>query len=312
MIQNCHRVTLLTDIELADHSSLDKYFRTYYGPTHDLLEWRQRVKDGRIRSACDTVVLAVGNGLLPLDKEISPKTQMKRLIEEIIDTMIFVKKIVVTSVLPRADAEVQYEGQIKDINMGFGNAVKMVKRASIGNKRKVQFLATHKLFLEKYEYFDFMTGHTSYQFRMVKPLSRFYDMDTYKLNTVGIYHIRSYILKILGIRKEGNDWNGIPIRREPPEVQEALREAWIKAHGDRRIVVPAAEPAEAEGDTEVEDEYPLATLMPPPPSPNPSSDTDSNTAITDGPVSSRRIPIYVGGKVWFPPSDSEYNSEDRM
>ena len=141
-----------------DHSEFDVYFQSIYEPDFSFLEWRDLVRENRIPYRQKILVLAIGNNTLPLPDGVSAKSQMSKLLKDILDHMPWVEKIVVTSVFPRGDAEVYYQDMVKDMNLAFTSAVQLVKSSSPVVKKMVSFLPTHKLFLEEHEFFDFNTG----------------------------------------------------------------------------------------------------------------------------------------------------------
>ena len=232
VLTDCKRVILFTDVELMDHSSSDKYFHSYYEPEFNLPEWRSFVRDEKVKHRQDILVIAVGARFLQERKrKISAKNQMSKLIRDVVDHMPWINRIVVTSVLPRADQEVKYQELIRGVNLAFGNAVHFVKSSGPTIKKMLRFVPTHKIFLEEYEYFDFHTGGMSVQQRIVRPISTYFNPDTGSLNAQGLEHLRSYILTKLGLLIPGNPWRRPPVVRQRKEVKKALRDAWLLSHG---------------------------------------------------------------------------------
>ena len=109
----------------------------------------------------------------------------------------------------------------------------------------------HCLVLERFKYFDFGQGHVASHLRVAKPITRFFvaDGDQFRLNNVGLYHIRSYLLQLVGLMSGINTWDGIPMVMEPKEVQDQKRQAWLATQKAEPLVV-----VETESDTDLEDE----------------------------------------------------------
>ena len=84
--------------------------------------------------------------------------------------------------------------------------------------------------------------------RVMKLVSRYYHNGGPQLNKVGLYHLRSYVLQELGFLHEVNTWEGMSMRHEPREVQEAKRQAWLQTQAASQV-----QEVETESDTDVED-----------------------------------------------------------
>lgn len=116
-----------------------------------------------------------------------------------------VRRIYVGSVLPRADREVELENDVKDMNRWFAVAVQQLKRHQhVGGC--VVFVALHRIFLERFHYCDLLTGLMASMIRIVRPLDRYFVAGTPKLNLVGKYHIKSYLLQHTGVLDGVNSW----------------------------------------------------------------------------------------------------------
>ena len=84
--QAANKVTVLTDMKLADHTELDKYFQTIYSPDTTFAAWRRLITERKIKIKCPIVALCVGNTLLPLPEHESPAAQLKKLVLAIWET----------------------------------------------------------------------------------------------------------------------------------------------------------------------------------------------------------------------------------
>ena len=66
---------------------------------------------------------------MPLQPEVSPSAQMKKLITMIWELYLNkVKKVVVLTLLPRPDSETMVEEKLKEINNGYYRAVREIRR----------------------------------------------------------------------------------------------------------------------------------------------------------------------------------------
>ena len=76
--------------------------------------------------------------------------------------------------------------------------------------KQVTYEAVQKLFLEWFKYCDISTGQAAVMIRIVMPKDQFFIAGKPKLNLVGLYHLKSYMLQYFGILKGINSWTGIP------------------------------------------------------------------------------------------------------
>lgn len=119
-----------------------------------------------------------------------------------------VGKIWVGGVLPRSDREVELEVEVKAMNKGFAQAVQDLKRYFHLGKR-VEFVPTHQLFLERYKYCDLVMDQDAVSTRKVKPLDCYFVPGTPTLNLVGKYHLKSYLLQTAEVLHGVNTWQGV-------------------------------------------------------------------------------------------------------
>ena len=99
--------------------------------------------------------------------------------------------------------------------------------------------------------------------RIVQLKDRFFIAGTPKLNLVGLYHLKSYMVQYFGILKGINSWMGIPTVLEHREMQEMKRAAWLRAHDDMVLVqsdVCGSGTHSDSGDTDVEDKLETRTV----------------------------------------------------
>ena len=278
------RITLVTDIPTRDNTTLDGYVQTIFSPDTTMQQWRRMIKEGTVRVRTRVVVFLVGNCELPLTPNLSPSGQMKKLLVAAWTKWgKHIDKMVVLSVLPRPDRETEFENEIRLMNLGFGRAVREVKK-HFQIAHNTSFLPVHKIFLEYYEYFDFATGHTATLLRVMKPVTLNFVAGKSRLNRLGLYHLRSYILQEMGVLHGVNSWTQIPVKFEPAEVSQAKREAWLKtkqAEGTEVVV------EEEQGDTDVEDEVPVVV---------PDSVSDPTTRSSETGEGRLSIPVYVQGR----------------
>ena len=183
--------------------------------------------------------MLVGNCQILISKHAGPVGLTKKLVNTIIKAYpLLVHKIVVGGILPRMDWEVELEADVKDMNKGMAQAVQKLKRYHHVGKW-VEYLPVHKIFLEHFQYCDLQTGQSAMTVRVVRPKDRYFVQGTPKLNLVGLYHLKSYLLQSLGVLEGINSWTGIPKVREHPEMQAIKRQAWIKAHVEGTGMVEA-------------------------------------------------------------------------
>ena len=133
VIPKTRRMIILTDITFMDHTELDRYFHVYYKPDYTMPQWREMVHGSTIQHRSDYVALLIGNNCLPVnsgDRKLSPKNQMRKLLQDILKYLKWVKFIFVCAILPRADNEVLYEQETIDFNTAIASAVRLVKSGS--------------------------------------------------------------------------------------------------------------------------------------------------------------------------------------
>ena len=248
-------VTVITDIDLQDDASLDKHFRFHYERGTTMLGLRTMIRDHQIEIYTKLVWLQVGNCEIPLSKHVSPVNQLKKLVSVIIRTCpLLVWKIYVAGILPRPDREVELEQDVRQANRGFAQAVQDLKKHHhVG--RRVVFVQVYWLFLEKFKFCDLTTGQKAAMTRIVKPVDRFFVAGTPKLNLVGKYHLKSYMLQYMDVLEGVNSWSGIPVVEEPEELQKQKKQAWLLAHSQALGAVEQSSAVLDESDdTDVEDE----------------------------------------------------------
>ena len=126
-----------------------------------------------------------------------------------------------------------FQPHVRKSTIDFANAVKEVHKY---HSDKVQSLALHKLVLQKYTFFDIRSGMLSSHLRVVRPKTKYFIEHSDRLNLNGIFHVRSYILKMYGILEaEVNTWKGIPEVCDPPDVERDLRKAWERTRRGEAI-----------------------------------------------------------------------------
>ena len=248
-------VTLITDLDVQDGATLDKYFQFIYERVTTMLGMRQLIKEHAVEVCTVIVWLLVGNCQIPISRHWSPVNQLKKLINTIVKVYpLSVGKIWVAGVLPRADREVQLEAEVKAMNKGFAQAMQDLKRYFHLGKR-VEFIPTHQLFLERYKYCDLVTDQDAVMTRIVKPLDRYFVPVTPTLNLVGKYHLKSYLLQTVDVLNGVNSWQGVRNVQELEEMRQQKRLAWLRAH-EQQQGVPCLRLSvlDTDLDTELEDE----------------------------------------------------------
>ena len=229
-------ITVISDLDIQDGSSIDGHFKFMCDRGTTMAGFRDLIKAGHVQISTRLVWLLVGNSQILVSKHISPMGQIKKLVNTIIKVYpLSVQKIVVAGVLPRPDREVELEPEVKHMNKGLAQGVQELKRFHHVGKR-VTYEAVQKLFLEWFKYCNISTGQAAVMIRIVQPKDRFFIGGTPKLNLVGLYHLKSYMLQYFGILKGINSWTGIPTVSEHREMQEMKRAAWLKAHDDTVLV----------------------------------------------------------------------------
>ena len=251
------KVTVLTDITLSDHSALDKHFQTIIIPDITIAQWKERIKKKLIDIKCPIVWIMVGNAQTPWDEAFSATSQMKKLIMAIVaHAGRKLRQIIVGGVMPRPQQENLLEHEIREVNLAFQSAVKEAGKArNFLRKTKVMFVATQNLFLEKYTYFDFEKGQTQTKVRVIRPKDKNFVKDSCQLNPVGLYHLRSYILKVTGVLgPEVNSWSGMKSKSEPIGLQNDKKRAYLKAKRYAELGVDTDAPLSDGDETGLEDE----------------------------------------------------------
>ena len=152
------KVTVITDVELRDDAMLDGYFQFVYERGTTMLGLRQLIKEHVIDIKHSIVWLLVGNCQVLIAPQLSLGNQLKKLITTIVRVYpLSVGKVWVGGVFHHLDWEVELEADIKSVNKGYAQAVQDLKRFLHLGKR-VAFVPTHKLFLERYKYCDLASG----------------------------------------------------------------------------------------------------------------------------------------------------------
>ena len=182
------------------------------------------------------------------------------------------------------DKEVELEEEVKSLNNAFYKAVREIRKF-YPNAHNTGVMPMHRLFLERYEYFDFGMGHTAYHLRVIKLVSLYFANGGPNLNKVGLYHLRSYVLQELGFLSGVNSWEGLQNKREPEEIQENKRAVWLQTREAARV-----QELDNSVETDLEDEFPVMVV------PDSQSDSPSGRlkSLAD---SSRSIPVYVQGQL---------------
>ena len=182
--------------------------------------WRRLVKDRAVVIKCSVAVLLVGNSQVPFPTEMSPAAQMCKLLVTIWDTYPeLLKKVVVLTVTLRPDRETELEEQLKSLNNGYYKAVHELCRYHVSG-HNTGVMPVHRLFLERYKYFDFITGRMAYMIRVIKPVSLHFHNGGPRLNKVGLYHLQSYVLQELGFASGINSWDDMAMKQESVEIQQ--------------------------------------------------------------------------------------------
>ena len=208
VVQGQQKVTVLTDVVLNDHSDYDKYFQFVYQPGAKILEWRNMLKDRDIRLKCDVVWIMIGQAELPIKGEFSLTNQMKKLVHDLTNYAgRKLRHIYIGVVLPRPDKEVEWENNIRDLNEGFALAARDLRRHG-QRTRNVTWMPLQHLVLERYKYFESNQGHVVSYLRIVKAVDRYFQKvgEEYKLNAVGLQHVRAYFLKAAGFLTGVSMW----------------------------------------------------------------------------------------------------------
>ena len=250
--QSTQKITVLTDVKLVDYTTLDQYFQVEYYGKVSLREWRNMLKNGLVKIKCDVVWVLTGASDLPWNHQFSRENQVRKLIHAIIHHAgRKLKAVYMSGVIPRPDKELALEHEIKDFNAAINSVVKdMRKNSSALKNTKLVYLAVQRLFLERFSYFDMNTGKDAVIVRILRPVDRYFGMDRKTLNNIGLYHLKSFFLVQIGILdRDSNSWTGMVKRKEPVDVREAKKEAFMKTQQGR-----FEEVEHFDMDTDVEDD----------------------------------------------------------
>ena len=254
-------LTVLTDVEIQDGTSLDAHLQVHYERGTTMAGFWSMIKDMQITIRTSLVWLQVGNCQIPFApiRHVSPVNQLKKLVTLLIKMYpLTIKRVYVASVLPRADHEAELENDIMEFNRGLSQAVRELKRYDKLGKWVV-FVPVHCIFLERYKYVNLSTGQLAHMVRIVKPLERYFMVGTPKLNPVGKYHLKSFMLQMAGVLTEVNSWVEMPQVVDHPEMQKQKKQAWVKA---REYPLQEEETVHSsvsldDQDTDLEDEEPV-------------------------------------------------------
>ena len=146
-----NKVTILSDLQVGNHTGLDEHFQLIYSPDTSLQAWRRMIAEGTVVVKCAILAVMVGSSQLPLDKKFSAAAQFRKLLNVIWEKYAKkVKKVIVLTVLPRPDREVELEEEVKRMNNGICQAVREIKKFNVQAKN-TGVIPVHRLFLERYE-----------------------------------------------------------------------------------------------------------------------------------------------------------------
>ena len=317
VIKGATKITWIMDYNYMDHTSYDLHFQPYYHADYTLQQWKDFIKQGKVVHKHDQVILSVGNCLVGLPEGQSVRSQMKKLIQDTLRHLPWIRKLYISSILPRPDREVEMEGTVRQINIGIAAAVKFVRDSSKSLHDVIKYLPFHKIFIEELEYFDVYRGHTATLTRVIKPVDKNFYPGTRRLNEKGLKRLRKKILETAGILEGTSlslDWSYVQHRAEPAKVTNALRHAWLlsqetesvgledtpsKQQSRKRRRRPRKPQVKApryeDSDTDVLDEYEVEMANRP---------VVGTEAPQNSPQTSQEsaIPIFVQGKIWCPPS----------
>ena len=254
------KATLITDIPIDDKTALDVYFQHIYTEGNTLQDWKNCVDSKTMQIQHAAIWLQVGNSMLPWPAKLSPRNQMKKLLLSILkNASCPVKEVYVGAVLPRPDKEVEFEEDVKNMNMQFKHAARDVQL--LKGKRmqvKIKFLPLHKLLLEEYEHFCMKTGRQASTVRIIKPVTVNFLPHGSELNAAGKYHLKSYVLRMMGlVDPRLNPWSKMRVVKEPKKVQKRKEAAWRKTRGKQDVSWQDL----SSSDTDLDDEKPTPHVL---------------------------------------------------
>ena len=197
--QGSPEVTFISDLEIVDGSAMDQHFKFVCERGMTMAIFHAMIKDGEVQINTRIVWLLVGNCQIPISKHISLVGQIKKLVNTLVKMYpLSVHRVVVSGVLSRPDREVELEKDVKDMNCGLSQGVQDLKRHQhLG--RRVCYEPVQRIFLEPFKYCDLVTSQTATMVQVVQPKDRYFVAGTPKLNLVGLYHLKSFILQKLNI-----------------------------------------------------------------------------------------------------------------
>ena len=255
--QNTPKVTFLTDMLAADHSTLDEHFQLIYCPDTTQQACKRMILEDVVTIKCAMVVIWLDNSQVPFPENLRMSGQFKKLLIAMLEKYgKKVQKVIILTILPRPDKETELEEEVKSVNHGIYKAVRELKK-HYPIAKNVGVMPIHRLFLEQFEYFDFQKGCTSLHLWVVKPVTKYYRSCKKQLNMNGLFHLRSYMLQELGILSGVNTWEGVPVRSEPKDVQQGKRQVWLLAQKSKM----QDQEERQESDTDLEDEYFVSVVL---------------------------------------------------
>ena len=188
---NTQKATLMSDFDLVDHTDLDKYVQLVVHEDWLINDWLTAVGDGLVRIKQQLVIMMIGSTDMLQKTPGKIANKLRQLILAVYnESGVPIKSVHVCAILPRANAEMEYQEIVRQNNIEIAKMVKDVRKFQ---HKTVTFLPVHKVVLEKFKFFDIQSGLMAVQCRIVKPVDRLFIPGTPKLNLVGKYQVKAYI-----------------------------------------------------------------------------------------------------------------------
>ena len=132
------KITMLTDVDLPDHTELDKHFQFIVNKDWKITEWCKAIEEGSIKIKCKIVLIMVGQVDLRNQTEGKIGNKLRKLVMHVFNLAgMAVMSVYTASILPQADAEVVYQEMVWEAN---GNIAKMSKDVKKYQHRMVTYL----------------------------------------------------------------------------------------------------------------------------------------------------------------------------
>ena len=231
-MQRTHNILVVSDVNTPPTSQLQRYCRFVFWPENNILWLTEALKQQRVKLHGDKIVLMIGNAEINSRMHVS-LNMVRNLLQEVrkwaTDVPIFV-----VGILPRAEKHDSVTPLIVSLNSLLEKVCGHMKNSQ---SMDVTFVSAHKIFLERYKFYDFDLKEDIIETRIIQPVTTFFESENCcTLNELGIRRLYRFLLGEVGVLEKRWKWSRMDIQCETELDEESRRKRWTEGASFKQLV----------------------------------------------------------------------------